>query len=325
MLISGWLVACVRLPATRPAPTFVPPTPKPLETVKVERRPLEEWVEARGYISSEREEELYFPIGGYIKSNDSGEQVKAGDRVKAGTVLAEIDAWELEVQLAKARLDLQIMELRHKAGEPLSDLEEQIYQLQLAYQQFYVDGLQKRFDRTKLVAPFDGLVQSLDAKPGKRVEPYQVVAVMIDPDALLVKAMVPEAYRGQVMAGQPVSVTLHVSPSQSWPAYVLDVSPSATIQTGGTFFEAAIAFDSGTTVPASYKMACTARILVNKGPEALFLPARALIWEGTKAYVEREVDGQRSRHEIVAGKRIGDWVEIVAGLREGQTVYIPQK
>ena len=217
------------------------------------------------------------------------------------------------------------MELRHSAGAPLSDVEEQIYQLQHAYQQYYVDGLQRRFDNTRLVAPFDGVLQSLTVKPGKRVEPYEVVGLMINPDALLVKALVPDTYRDKVMPGQTVSVTLHVNPNQSWPARVADVAASATSQAGGKFFEVTVDFERGVAVPASYKMACTARILVDRGPAVLFLPANALTWEGTKAYVNTELSGQRGRQEVLVGKRSGDWVEISAGLQEGQSVYVPAR
>jgi RND family efflux transporter MFP subunit len=326
LLLGLLLAACTAGQAAAP-PTFVPPTPKPREVVQVVRRPAEEWVDARGYVASEREQELYFPIGGYVRSDDQSpaDRVKSGDRVAAGAVLAEIDAWELETTLGQARLNLQIMELRHGAGSALSAVEEQIYQLQHAYQQYYVDGLQQRFDKTRLAAPFDGILQSLTIQPGKRVEPYEVVGLLISPDSLMVKALVPEAYRDSIAPGQTVSVTLHVDPDRAWPASVAAVAAATTAQAGGRYFEVTVAFDPGAAVPASYKMACTARILVDSGPEALFLPAAALTWEGTKAYVDLDPAGSRGRTEILVGSRSGDWVEITAGLQEGQTVYVPSK
>jgi len=316
------LGACRSALGDEDVPTFVPPTPKPRETAIVVRRPIEEWVDARGYVTSEREEELYFPVGGYLKTVEA----KAGQRAQGGDLLAELDAWDLEWALAKAELDLQIMELRHSAGEELSDVDEQIYELQHDYQQFYADRLGERFERTRLVAPFDGVIYSLDVKPGSRVEPYATIGVLVDPEDLIVQVLVPDAYFGQVVAGMPVSVTLHVSPTDAWPARVRDFSTASSTGQGGAFFETIIDFDSvqdvPQDVPASYQMACTARILVSTGPDALFLPAKALTWEGTKAFVAIEENGDVVRREVGTGQRIDDSVEITSGVSEGQVVFL---
>ena len=312
------LGACRSVLDGEDVPTFVPPTPRPRETAVVVRRPIEEWVDARGYVASEREEELYFPVGGYLKTVAA----KAGQRVQGGDLLAELDAWDLEWSLARAQLDLQIMELRRGAGGELSEVDEQINELQHDFQQFYADRLAERFERTRLIAPFDGVVYSLEVKPGSRVEPYATIGVLVDSTDLIVKALVPDAYRGQVIAGMPVSVTMHVAPSVAWPAQVLEVATSSSAGQGGGSLEALIGFTSEQTVPASYQMACTARILVSTGPDALFLPARALDWEGTKAFVEVKENGGAVRQEVRAGRRIGDAVEITSGVSEGQVVFL---
>ena len=312
------LGACSNALGEEDVPTFVPPTPKPRETAVVVRRPIEEWVDARGYVTSEREEELYFPVGGYLKTVEA----KAGQRVQGGDLLAELDAWDLEWALAKAELDLQIMELRHSAGGELSEVEAQIYELQHDYQQFYADRLGERFERTRLLAPFDGVIYSLDVKPGSRVEPYGTIGVLVDPGDLIVQALVPDVYRGQVIAGMPVSVTLHVAPTVAWPARVRDFSTASSAGQGGAFFETIVGFDSVQDVPASYQMACTARILVSTGPDALFLPAAALTWEGTKAFVAIKENGDIVRREVGTGQRIADSVEITSGVSEGQVVFL---
>ena len=301
-------------------PTFIPPTPKPRETVVVERRPIEEWVEARGYVASEREENLYFPISGYLQSVD----VRGGERVQAGDLIAVLDAWALEWELGSAELDLQVMELRH-AGDPNpTDVEEDIYELQHTYWQHFVERLRERYARTRLVAPFDGVLYGLDVKAGSHVEPYGVIGVLVDPDALNVNALVPDTYRGRVVAGMPVSVTLHVNPTEAWPAVVSDVSTSLSTSQGGTFFAATVDFISPDDVPASYQMVCTARILIGSGPDALFLPADALTWEGTRTFVDVEENSQSVRREVEVGQRVDDWMEITAGLEDGQIVIVPE-
>jgi membrane fusion protein, multidrug efflux system len=250
--------------------------------------------------------------------------VKSGQRVAFGDLLGELDAWDLEWTLGRAELELQLMELRHASETGQSEQAMAIYDLQHSFQSYYVERLRERFDSTRLTAPYAGVLYNLDMTPGSRVEPYSTVGTLVDPEALMVTALVPTTYLGQVVPGMPVSVTLHANPTVSWPASVSEVSNRSMTSQGGSFFEATIQFQSPDAVPASYQMACTAKILIREGPETVLLPASALIWEGASPYVEIEQDGAIARRDVVVGQRLDDMIEIKSGVEVGQKVLLPK-
>lgn len=80
--------------------------PENVRTVTVRRGRLEQTVEATGNIAPARQQTLTFGISGTVKAV----HVKEGDRVSAGTVLAELDTTELALQVRNAELSLRIQE-----------------------------------------------------------------------------------------------------------------------------------------------------------------------------------------------------------------------
>lgn len=77
-----------------------------LMTVRVERGDLEVRVSGTGAVEAAAQEEVRTRISGTITRFD----VKDGEQVKAGQVLAELDAPDLRLQIEKARLDVAIQE-----------------------------------------------------------------------------------------------------------------------------------------------------------------------------------------------------------------------
>ncbi len=92
-LIIGGAIAAVVYFATRPAAPEVP------ETVTVRRGKLVQSVEATGSVKPGREFSLDFDQPGRV----TVVRAQIGDRVKAGDVLAEIDATTLDLQVARAK------------------------------------------------------------------------------------------------------------------------------------------------------------------------------------------------------------------------------
>jgi len=109
------LVACTP-PAAGVVPTFVPPpTPAPSsgQTYTVAYGSIVEAVETRGRVVAKQEASLVFPLGGALKAV----HVLPGDQVKAGALLAEIDAPEAERAALEAQFDVESAEAGLKIAE----------------------------------------------------------------------------------------------------------------------------------------------------------------------------------------------------------------
>lgn len=104
-LIAGTLAGCsggsTQVEATpTPIPTAVVPT-KP--TYTVQRGPIAERVKFTGRIAPVEEEQLYFKTDGRVAVVN----VKQGDTVEEGDILAELEISDLQNQLAQAELSLE--------------------------------------------------------------------------------------------------------------------------------------------------------------------------------------------------------------------------
>ncbi len=72
-------------------------------------------------------------------------------------------------------------------------------------------------------APADGVVESLDLRPGDLVAPNQPVARVLEPGQLWVRVWVPEPSLGHVRVGQPVAITVDSFPGREFPGKVVEI------------------------------------------------------------------------------------------------------
>lgn len=91
---------------------------------------------------------------------------------------------------------------------------------QLAY-------LQRQKQESVVAAPSDGILESIDLRPGDLVSPNQPVAKLIEPSQIWVRVYVPEPSLGRVRVGQSVSVRVDTFPNRSFPGRVVEIRTSA--------------------------------------------------------------------------------------------------
>ncbi len=131
------------------APTLftpLPPTPTPLKrtrvqetrpTTEVTRGTLVEAITNLGRITAARESQLFFKNDGRLRSVNA----KSGQTVRQGDVLAELETGDLQLRIAKARINFEQAEVRLQAGlaqEPQLDTrveEETVLQAELGVKQ----------------------------------------------------------------------------------------------------------------------------------------------------------------------------------------------
>ena len=126
--------------------TPLPPTPTPLKrtrvqetrpTTEVTRGTLVEAITNLGRVTAARESQLFFKNDGRLRSVN----VKSGRTVKQGDVLAELETGDLQLRIAKARVNFEQAEVRLQARlaqEPQLDMrveEEAVLQAELGVKQ----------------------------------------------------------------------------------------------------------------------------------------------------------------------------------------------
>ena len=228
---------------------------------------------------------------------------------------AELDTAEAEVDSLKARLAQQ--------------------REQVVVAERQVDVRQTELADTIVRAPFSGVAISKDAQPGEMVSPVSAgggftrtgISTIVDMDSLEIEVDVNESYINRVAAEQRVSAVLDAYPSWQIPGAVIAIVPAADRQKATVLVR--IGFDE-----------LDPRILPNMGAKVAFLD----VDEGEQAAADtpapltmpraavRDDDGQPvafvvmrtivERRAVRLGASLGDYVEVLAGLREGERVVV---
>jgi membrane fusion protein, macrolide-specific efflux system len=218
-------------------------------TVSVTRDDLAEVVLATGLLQPIRQVDVGTRVSGQLKTL----QVKLGDHVKAGQLLAEIDPTvpESELRAAQAQLDnleAQKRALVAKARRSRLELERQrgmikgattsrrdleaaealaledeagvaAIEARAAQAKSQTEIARANLSYTQITAPIEGDVVGVLTQQGQTVVAVQVVPVILklaQLDSMTVRTQVPEADVIHVKVGQPVSFTIMGDPDKRY-------------------------------------------------------------------------------------------------------------
>ena len=90
-----------------------------------------------------------------------------------------------------------------------------------------VARLETQLEETRIIAPFDAMVETLDLKPGDLVRAGETVAVLNLKNRPWVRCYVPENRLGMVKPGETVEVTVDSYPDERFPGKVRRLSSEA--------------------------------------------------------------------------------------------------
>jgi membrane fusion protein YbhG len=83
--------------------------------------------------------------------------------------------------------------------------------------------LERQKTESLVKAPADGVIESMDLRPGDLVLPNQPVAKMLEPSQLWVRVYVPEPELGRVRVGQRALLKVDTFPKKEFPGHVVEI------------------------------------------------------------------------------------------------------
>ncbi len=175
------------------------------------------------------------PFNGFISSAP----VRAGDVVKQGQLLAQLDDRDLRLERIKwlserARLQKQSQDARARRQRA----EVTILESQIAQSTAELQLVENRLRRTRLSAPFDGLIVSgdLSQRLGGAVQQGEVLFEMAPLQAYRLILQVQESRISDVKIGQQGQLVLTALPDQSFPFVIEKITPVASAGDGSNTF-----------------------------------------------------------------------------------------
>ena len=277
-----------------------------------------------GDIRAREESALSFRIGGALVKR----LVDAGDRVRRGQVLAELDPGDAGLQAAAAQAEMvrlggdleryRTLVAQKLVSQSAFDAQQAAYRAARA--QYELTRNQSVY--TRLVAPRDGVIANRLAEAGQTVAAGQAIYTLAGDAGREVAIALPESRIREIRVGQPVLVELWSAPDVRLPGRIREISPAADPQ--ARTYAARVALDGDAA--AQVELGQSARVYMQAPGEAaaLGVPLSALQRGSDGKSTALWVVDPKTRRVHLAPVQIGayaeDMVPVLGGIDAGAWV-----
>jgi RND family efflux transporter MFP subunit len=216
---------------------------------------------------------------------------------------AQLDSVEANLQVAEGRYQDAIEEVRNRQAI----IAQRRSELELARQQLA---------DTVIYAPLDGAVSLKQASVGEYLTAGTPIATLVRTHPLRLRVPVPEREGSGVRAGHAVTLTVEGDPTV-YRGRVVRLSPIVQEQNRTLMVEAEVPNERGFLRPGAF---ARVDILTEVSQPVITVPASAIIvFAGVeKVLVVRQ--GRTAEVKVTTGRRLGEDIEIIDGLKRGDAV-----
>jgi RND family efflux transporter MFP subunit len=171
---------------------------------------------------------------------------------------------------------------------------------------------------TVIYAPLDGAVSFKQASVGEYLSAGAPIATLVRTHPLRLRVPIPEREGAGVRAGHAVSLTVEGDPTV-YRGRVVRLSPIVQEQNRTLLVEAEVPNERGFLRPGSF---ARVEIMTEVSQSVVTVPASAIVvFAGVeKVLVVRQ--GKTAEVRVTTGRRLGEDVEIVDGLKRGEAVVL---
>jgi RND family efflux transporter MFP subunit len=218
---------------------------------------------------------------------------------------AELDRADSAYKVADSRYQDAIEEVRNRQAVLLQRRAE----LQSAKQQLA---------ETTLYAPFEGTVRERRANLGEFLAAGTPVVTIVQLHPLRLRVEVPERDAQGIRIGQPVRVIAD-GEADTAAGRVARISPAIQEQSRTLIIEAEVENRRGHLRPGAF---AKASIQTASNNNVITVPPDAIVTFAGIQKVYLIKDGRAIERNVVIGRRESDWVEIIEGLEENETIIV---
>ena len=266
-------------------------------------------------------------------------KVRAGDKVKRGDQLIQLEQGDLQSQVLQAKQNVNALLARHQEAKQNLDRSLTLIKKQLIsefdldkkradYQSIVAEltAAEQALSQTTttlnyatLVAPIDGLIVNRFAEPGDTAQPGTKLLSLYNPLSLRVEAQVREGLALTLTLGQRIEIELP-SINKTIIGEIEEIVPAANTGSRSFLIKTRISYHEN-LLSGMY-----ARMLVPAGEQIrLNIPANKVAQIGQLNFVWLNVNGKVQRRFIRLGKtQKNGMVTVISGLIAGDEVITPK-
>jgi RND family efflux transporter MFP subunit len=329
VVLSGALVPQARAAEQSPAVQAAPAA-----THVLAYRDVPDVISAEGVVEAVRQSTLAAQIAGQIVEL----KVKVGDRVKAGQVLVRIDPRAAEQvvsgsqsQLAEAQAGLTnalrsyerskqlfVQKFISKAGLDQAELDYKAAQARVGVLQANAGQASTARTFTTITAPYAGVVAATPVEVGDMATPGRTLVTVFDPASMRVIATLSQSSLRDVKLEMPVQVEVPIA-RRRLTAKQVTLVPLVDSRTHTARLRLELN-DAAGLLPGQFARAYFTTGVARK----LVIPAGAVLRrsEVTAVYVLGSGEQPQLRQIRVGESSVDGYVEVLAGLREGERIAL---
>ena len=283
---------------------------------------------------------IFARVNGYLKSWS----VDIGARVKAGDVIAEIEAPDLDQQLMQARADLVNQQASAKLSDvtlarrrtliasnfvSMQEIDERTADLSnknaaVKSAQANVERLEALAAYKKITVPFDGVVTSRQTDIGALINSGggtgPAMFVISDIKKLRVYVDVPQSYVPSIKIGAKAILSMPDYPNRTFPATVEASSQSVNVSTGTTQMQLALDNSKEELMPGGY---ASVRMSLARENAPLHIPSSALVFNQSGLRVATvTADDKILFKTVTIARDLGREIELASGIAPEDRIII---
>ena len=237
---------------------------------------------------------------------------QARDRAQEQLTVSESkwDSARKALELAKAGYEEDVKQANAEVGRAEAALANNKVQLSYA----------------TLTAPIAGVIGQVSTQEGETVSAGLSAPIFVtidDLSRLQVDTFVDEVDIGKVKVGQKATFTVDSFPSREFAGKVIAIYPKAVIQENVVNYDVVVEITDPYDGLLRPEMTASVTIQLEARENVLAVPIKAVKRERGKSVVYvASGTGSAQPREVKVGWKDSQWVEIVSGLEEGQTVLL---
>jgi RND family efflux transporter MFP subunit len=333
----GGVVTVLLLMVTGARAVAQGPPPVPVEVAPVVERAVGREIQAVGTV----EANLYTTVSAEVEGAVARFDLREGDRVEKGQVLAHLRRTDLEIALEEAKANLREKEALFTRAKQdyrrfqalfdegaISAAEVDRMRASADAARAQKESAEERFRkivdelrRTTVMAPFSGYIVKKHLEIGQWVEEGGKVADLVDIDIVYVLIPINEREIGKIRKGDGATVMVDTYPGRTFQGQIAYIIPQADLSSRN--FPVKIRVDNSREHLLKAGMFARVRIRYGEPRRGLFIPKDAVVLRG-KDQVVFILDTSRVQlQRVETGQALEEMVEVVKGnLTPGQEVVV---
>jgi membrane fusion protein (multidrug efflux system) len=297
-------------------PKLIPPTI--VDVLVASTKPMSNTLEVNGTVVANEYVELHPEASGRLTYLF----VPEGKLIKKGTLIAKVNNADLEAQVQKSKVALDLAmktEQRDKQLLAVNGINQADYDAALNVVNGFkadIEYNQALLGKTILKAPFDGYIGLRQVSVGAYVSPTTLIATLLQLDKIKIDFSIPEDYSSVLKVGETVDVEMDETGNKR-KARIMATEAQVNQSTRNMTVRAIL--ENSDANPGSF-----VKVYVHSGlnKNAIMIPTNALIPDDKNNQVVLVRGGMADFVNVKTGIRLSNNVEIVAGIQVGDTVVV---